>query len=141
MNDSTEIRWNWTCAHRADRRRLAEASAYAAASRGEHVLILAPDAASAWESWTAFIKDHVDHQNDDHNRVTVFPGGGSVRVSDGLHEAPSDQLTDDRRTVAVLDDAMCAGTISVEEREKYGADIDRRLTEAIRLPRRGASDV
>lgn len=79
---------NERAAYRAGRRQFSHFVAARKAQLGGRVLILAPDAASAWASWTAFIKDHVEHQNDDLARVTTFPGGGSVRVSEAPHEAP-----------------------------------------------------
>lgn len=104
---------------------------YSAASRGERVLLVVPDAESAWASWTAFIKDHVEHQNDDRTRTTTFPGGGSVQIS-GI----SNRLEDTVNQARTLNELEQSGVISRDECERWGADVFERLTDSVRPPRR-----
>ncbi len=93
-------------------------AAYQAARRGERVLYLAPNAESAWQSWTETVPvlDGNDEsaraeflgsafeaeiRHDDVTKTTIFPSGGSVKIKGVNHEGVTE-----RRHIEVIDDVF-----------------------------------
>lgn len=116
---------------RPGRQKYSFLAARAAARRGERVLLVVPEAESAWMAWTAFGADAVAGRDDHATRTTTFPGGGSVQIS-----GVSNRLEDTVNQARALNELEQAGVISRDECERWGADVFERLAESVRPPRR-----
>lgn len=116
-------------AGRSGRQRWSFLAARMSARRGERVLLVVPEAESAWAAWIEFTKDAVVAHNDDRTHTTTLPGGGSVQISD-----VSNRLEDTVNEARTLNELEQAGIISRDECELYGADVFKRLQETTRPP-------